>query len=56
MLESSSTCPTPNYSHIVHSPEVATSLASPLNYITDIMLELEAQFLKIKIELKEIKK
>ena len=39
MLESSSSCPAPSYSHIVHSPEVITSLAPQLSYITDIVLD-----------------
>ena len=56
MLESSPTCPSPNYSHIVHSPEGNTSLALQLNYITDIVLELKVELAKIKTEVKEIKK
>ena len=55
MLESSSACPGPNYSHIVHSPEGNISLAPQLNYITDIVLELKEELAKIKIELKELK-
>jgi len=55
MLEPSASCPTPNYSHIVHSPEGVTSLAPQLNYLTDIILELKANLVKIKAELKEIK-
>jgi len=55
MLESSPACPGPNYSHIVHSSEGNTSLASQLNYITDIILELKAELAKIKTELKEFK-
>ena len=56
MLESSSSCPNPSYSHIVHSPEAITSLAAQLNYITDTILELKAELTKIKAEVKEIKK
>ena len=54
MLEPSSTCLGPNYSHIVHSPEGNISLAPQLNYITDIVLELKAELAKINIELKGI--
>ena len=46
MLESSLTCSTPNYSHIVHSPEGNISLAPQLNYITDIVLKLKAELAK----------
>jgi len=42
MLESSPACPRPNYSHIVHSLEGLSPVASQLNYITDIILELKA--------------
>ena len=55
MLESSSACPSPNYSHIVHSPEGNVSLATQLNYITDIVLELKVGLAKIKTELNELK-
>jgi len=55
MLEPSSACPGPNYSHIVHSPEGNISLAPQLNYITDIVLELKTELTKIKTELKDIK-
>jgi len=55
MPEPSSSCPEPNYSHIVHSPEGNISLAPQLNYITDIVLELKAKLAKIKIELKDLK-
>jgi len=55
MLELSSACPSPNYSHIVHSPEGNISLAPQLNYITDIILELKAELAKIKTELKDLK-
>ena len=55
MFESSTSYPTPNYSHIVHSPEEVTSLAPQLNYSTDIILELKAEIAKIKGEVKEIK-
>ena len=56
MLESSSACPGPNYSHIVHSPEGLSPIAPQLNYITDIILELKADLAKIKTEVKELKK
>ena len=52
MLESSSTCPTPNYSHFVHELEGTTSIAQQLNYIIVIVLELKAELVKIKIEVK----
>ena len=55
MLELSSACPIPNYSHIVHSSEGDVSLAPQLNYITDIVLELKAELVKIKTELKDLK-
>jgi len=55
MLESSPACFSPNYSHIVHSPEGNISVAPQLNYITDIVLELKAELAKIKIELKDLK-
>ena len=56
MLEPSASCPAPNYSHIVHSPEGVTSLAPLLNYLTDIDLELKEELAKIKDEVKDIKK
>jgi len=56
MLESSSSCPNPDCSHIVHSPERSTTLAPQLSYITDIILELKEELAKIKVEVKEIKK
>jgi len=56
MLEPSLTCPAPNYSHIAHSPGGATLVAPQLNYITGIVLELKAKLVKIKTEVKEIKK
>ena len=56
MLEPSASCPDPNYSHIVHSPEEVTAVASQLNYITNIILELKKELAKIKVEVKEIKK
>ena len=56
MLESSPTCPAPNYFHIVHSPEWITLVASQLNCITDIVLELNAELAKIKTGIKENKK
>ena len=56
MLESSPTCPGPNYSHIVHSPGGLSSVAPQLNYIIDIVLELKAELAKIKTKVKEFKK
>ena len=56
MLQSSSSCPNPGYSHIVHSPEGFTNLAPQLNYITDIILELKEELANIRAEAKEIKK
>ena len=56
MLESSASCPAPNYSHIVHSPKGVISLAPQLSYLTDIVLELKAELAKIKAEVKKIKK
>jgi len=56
MLQSSSSCPNPGYSHIVHSPEGFTNLAPQLNYITDIILELKEELANIRAEVKEIKK
>jgi len=56
MLESSTGCPNSGYSHIVHSPEGFTLLAPQLNYITDIVLELKEELVKIKAEVNEIKK
>ena len=55
MLESSTSCSNPSYSHIVHSPKGITFLAPQLNYITDIVLDLKAELAKIKVERKEIK-
>jgi len=55
MLEPSSSCPRPNYSHIVHSLEGNISLAPQLNYITDIVLELKTELNKIKTKLKDLK-
>ena len=52
MLESSPAYPDPNYSHIVHSPEGNISLAPQLNYITNIVLELKAELVKIKTKLR----
>jgi len=54
MLEWSASCPGPNYSHIVHSPEGVTSLVPQLNYLTDIVLELKAELVRIKAKVKEI--
>ena len=56
MLESSANCPAPNYSHIAHSPEGVSSLAPQLNYLTDLVLELKVELVKMKAEVKEIKK
>ena len=56
MLQSSKSCPNPDYSHIVHSPEGFTTLAPQLNYITDIVLELKEELATIKAEVNEIKK
>jgi len=56
MLESSSSCPTPNYSYIVHITKGSTSLAPQLNYITNIVLELNAKLAKVKVAVKENKK
>ena len=55
MLELSSACPSPNYSHIVHSLEGNIYLAPQLNYITDIVLELKAELVKIKIKLRRLR-
>jgi len=56
MLESSPTCPAPNYSHIIYSAEGTTSVALQLSCITDIVLELKAELVKLKTEAKESKK
>ena len=56
MLESSPACPSPNYSHIVHSPEGISSVAIQLNYITDIVLQIKAELAKIKIDVNDLKK
>jgi len=40
----------------VHPPEGVISLAPQLNYITEIVLEIEEELAKIKVEVKEIKK
>ena len=49
------TClPGSNYSHIVHSPEGLSPIAPQLNYITDIVLKLKDEFVKIKTKVKEI--
>ena len=56
MLESSSSCPTPNYSPIVHSPKGVTFLALQLNYLANAVLELKVELAKIKAKVKEIKK
>ena len=53
MLELCSGCPNSNYSHIVHAPEGYTSLSHQLNYITDLVLELKAD--KLKLTLKEMR-
>ena len=56
MLESSPAYAGPNYSHIVHSPEDLSLIASQVNYITDIVSELKAELVKIKTEVKKPKK
>ena len=56
MLESSFTCPTPNYSQIMHTLERSTIVAWQLNYITNIILELKVELAKIKTKIKELKK
>ena len=48
MLEPSASCPTPNYSHIVYSFEGVISLASQLNYLTDLVLKLKAELVENK--------
>ena len=55
MLELSSSCPAPNYSRIVHTPEGSTSSPPQLNFIIDIVLELKEELVKVKAEVKEIK-
>ena len=52
MLESSTACPGPNYSHIIHSPEGLSPIAPQLNYIIDVVLELKVELAKIKTEVK----
>ena len=54
MLELS-TCHAPNDSHLVHIPELSTSEARELNYITNIVLELKGWLAKINIEAKDLK-
>ena len=54
MLQSSSSCPNPGYSHIVHSLDGFTTLAPQLNYITDIVLELKEELAKIKAKVKAL--
>jgi len=56
MLESPFTCPAPNRRHIVHAVGGSTSIAPQLNYITDIVFELNTKLIKHKIEIKEIQK
>jgi len=56
MLETSSSYPAPNYSHIVDTPEGSTSLAPQFNYSTYVVLQLKVELAKIKVEVKEIKK
>lgn len=55
MIEPLPTCSAPNYSH-VPSPEWITSVATQLNYITDIVVELKIELAKIWTEVKEINK
>ena len=47
MLEASASCPAPNYSHIVHSPEGVTSSTPQLKHLTDIVSELKAYLAKL---------
>jgi len=42
--------------NIVHSPEGISLVVPQLNYIADIVLELKAKLVKIKTEVKELKK
>ena len=56
MLESSFVCPALNYSHIIYLLDGTTSVAPQLNYINDIILELKVELVKIKTEVKVIKK
>ena len=55
MLDSSLACSGPNYAHIVHSLEGITSLAPQLNCVTNIVLELKVELVKIKTEAKELR-
>ena len=52
MLESSYTCPTPNYSYIMHSLEETTSLLSQYHSHS---FGIKSRINKIKTEVKEIK-
>ena len=54
MLDPSSACRGLNYSHSFHSPEGNISLTPQLNYTTNIVLELKAELVKIKTELKDL--
>jgi len=56
MFESSSTCPTSEYSHIVHTLEGTTSVAPRLKHITNVVLKLKEKLAKMNAETKEIKK
>ena len=56
MVESSSSCLAPSYTHIVHSHKGITSLVPQLNYISNIVLELKEELAQIKAEVREIKK
>ena len=56
MLESSPTCPAPNYSYVVPSPEGVTLVAPQLNYIINIVLELKVKLAQIKTKINKIKK
>ena len=56
MFESSSTCPTQNYSHNVHISDGTSLVAPQLNYIIDIVLKLKIKLAKINTEVKELQK
>jgi len=55
MLESSPSCRTSIYSHIVHSPEGTTFVTPQLNYITYIVLKLRAELAKLRLKLRELR-
>ena len=56
MLASPSSCPAPNYSHIVHTPGGSALVTLQLNYNTNIVLELKVKLAKINTKVKETKK